>query len=389
LTDTGGAARRWNRLDGVDVLRGLAILLVLLNHVNMRLVLAGIPYGQSLPRQLLSALVWSGQYGVQIFFAVSGFLITSMSMRRWGAPARISTRTFYLLRVARIAPLLLLLLLVLILLHFTESHWFHVTDKMGGLGRAVLAALTFRINVLEARLGYLPGSWDILWSLSVEEAFYLGFPIACLLLGRRRWFFVLLAIFVAMGPVARTLWAHGNEVWQEYSYLGGMDAIALGCLTALLVPKLQLPRRGALLLTSAGTTVIMFILGFSITVERLGLARLGLGMTIIALGTCMVMAAVSQHPPAKSTLFRPLIWMGRRSYEIYLTHMFVVIGCFVLFIRLGAPAIGVPVMFAVVILGAGFVGELVRRFYSEPANQYLRKRWHRGSEPLGSDLATH
>ena len=380
MTDVGRRAHAWTRLDGVDVLRGLAIFLVLMNHVNMRLVLAHIPYGQSLPSQLLSSLMWSGQYGVQIFFAVSGFLITSMSLRRWGTLSGISPGAFYLLRVARIAPLLLLLLLVLVLLHFTGSHWFHVTDKMGGLGRALLAALTFRINVLEARLGYLPGSWDILWSLSVEEVFYLGFPIACLLLGRGRWFFLLLAIFVALGPCARTVWAHGNETWQEYSYLGGMDAIALGCLTALLLPKLQLSRRGAVLLQSAGATMILFILGFSLTVERLGLARLGLGMTIIALGTCMVMAAVAHSAPMGRSLLRPLMWLGQRSYEIYLTHMFVVIGCFVLFMKLGAPAIGVPVMFITVILGAGVVGELVRRFYSEPANQYLRRRWHRGPQ---------
>src|SRR6186713_1417580 len=60
------------RLDGVDVLRGLAILTVLLNHVNMRLFLAEIPYTAGLPHQLVSTLFWSGQMGVQIFFAVSG-----------------------------------------------------------------------------------------------------------------------------------------------------------------------------------------------------------------------------------------------------------------------------------------------------------------------------
>jgi peptidoglycan/LPS O-acetylase OafA/YrhL len=76
----------WSRLDGVDVLRGLAILFVLMNHVNMRLFIGDIPYGRSLPAQLLSSLVWNGQYGVQIFFAVSGFLITSTSLRRRGSP---------------------------------------------------------------------------------------------------------------------------------------------------------------------------------------------------------------------------------------------------------------------------------------------------------------
>lgn len=44
-----------------------------------------------------------------------------------------------------------------------------------------------------------------------------------------------------MGPFARTVWAHDNETWQEYSYLGGMDAIALGCLTAILPASITLP----------------------------------------------------------------------------------------------------------------------------------------------------
>ncbi|MBW4051193.1 MAG: hypothetical protein HIU85_06980 [Proteobacteria bacterium] len=60
------------RIDGIDLLRGSAILFVLLNHVNMRLVLAHIPYGAALPPVLFSTLVWNGQAGVQIFFAISG-----------------------------------------------------------------------------------------------------------------------------------------------------------------------------------------------------------------------------------------------------------------------------------------------------------------------------
>ncbi|MDB6083900.1 MAG: acyltransferase 3, partial [Gammaproteobacteria bacterium] len=167
------------RLDGVDALRGLAILFVLMNHVNMRLVIGHVPYGESLPAQLLNSLVWNGQYGVQIFFAISGFLITSTSLHRWGSPSAVRPRDFYRLRFARIAPLLLLLLGILVVLHFTRSRWFQVTTQLGGLSRAVWAALTFHINVLEARSGYLPANWDVLWSLSVEEAFYLAFPIVC------------------------------------------------------------------------------------------------------------------------------------------------------------------------------------------------------------------
>ncbi len=101
-------ARSWTRLDGVDLLRALAIFFVLMNHVNMRLLIAKVPYLRGLPHQLVNSLVWNGQPGVQIFFAVSGFLITSTTLRRWGSLSRVSVRDFYLLRFARIAPLLLI-----------------------------------------------------------------------------------------------------------------------------------------------------------------------------------------------------------------------------------------------------------------------------------------
>src|SRR5580692_5139941 len=89
--------RSWARLDGVDLLRALAIFFVLMNHVNIRLLIAKVPYLKVLPHQLANSLVWNAQFGVQIFFAVSGFLITSTSLRRWGSLARIRVRDFYLL----------------------------------------------------------------------------------------------------------------------------------------------------------------------------------------------------------------------------------------------------------------------------------------------------
>jgi peptidoglycan/LPS O-acetylase OafA/YrhL len=95
-------------LDGVDLLRGLAIFFVLMNHVNMRLYLAKVPYTIGIPDALVSALMWNGQYGVQIFFSISGFLITLSAFQRWGSLSNIVLCDFYLLRFARIAPLLLL-----------------------------------------------------------------------------------------------------------------------------------------------------------------------------------------------------------------------------------------------------------------------------------------
>ena len=137
-----------HRIDGIDLLRGLAIFFVLMNHVNMRLRIGRIPYTQGLPEHLVNALFWNGEEGVRIFFAISGFLITAMTLRRWGNLAQVDARRFYLLRFARIAPLLLLLLGVLSALHLAGLSDFTVKPKTGRLGRALLAALTFHVNLL-------------------------------------------------------------------------------------------------------------------------------------------------------------------------------------------------------------------------------------------------
>jgi peptidoglycan/LPS O-acetylase OafA/YrhL len=376
-------AHSWARLDGVDILRGFAIFFVLMNHVNMRLFLAKIPYTRGLPSQLVSSFVWNGQHGVQMFFAVSGFLITSTSIRRWGSLSRVSMRDFYALRFARIAPLLLLLLAVLCALHAAGLKDFVVSDKTGGLGRALIAALTFHVNVLEAHRGYLPGNWDILWSLSVEEMFYLFFPPVCRLLGRGKWLVAFLLILVVLGPIARSL-AHGNEVWREYSYLGGMDAIALGCLTAIAGSRITITRRMIGVLAGLAAVLILFILGFSNQAEAWGLDRSGLDMTILAIGSCMVITAAAETRWKSPRVVLPLISLGRRSYEVYLTHMFVVFAAFGLFKAAGLSLAAVPALFIGVILISGLLGGLVARFYSEPMNRRIRRRFGDGPETLGS-----
>jgi peptidoglycan/LPS O-acetylase OafA/YrhL len=364
-----------SRLDGIDLLRGLAIFFVLMNHVNMRLLIAKITYTHGLPQQLINSLVWNGQYGVQIFFAVSGFLIASVSLHRWQSLPRVSLRGFYLMRFARIAPLLLLLLLVLSVLHFAGLRDFVVSAKTGGLARALLAAITFRVNVLEARHGYLPGSWDILWSLSVEEMFYLFFPVASRLFGRGKLLLLVPAGFVVLGPFARTILAHDNEVWREYSYLGSMDAIALGCLTALAIAQCRFSCVTLRTFFLIGSVLLIFILCFSIQTEKLGLQRTGLDMTILAFGACMMIVAAAQTNWKSPLLLRPLLQLGQRSYEIYLTHMFIVFALFHFFLAAGKPAAAVPFLFLAVIIVSALLGEIVARVYSEPLNRLIRSRW--------------
>ena len=378
------SARSWGRIDGIDILRGLAIFFVLMNHVNMRLLIAKVPYTRGIPQQVVHALVWNGQLGVQMFFVVSGFLITSITLRRWGSLSAVNIRDFYLLRVARIAPLLLALLATLSLLHFARLPNFVVSAKTGGLGGALFAALTFHVNVLEASRGYLPGSWDVLWSLSVEETFYLFFPVLARLLGRGKVFIGMLIAFAILGPFGRTVLAHGNPTWRAYSYLGGMDAIALGCLTALLVSRTSLPKTALRLCAGAGISLLVLVLCFSAQRFMWALYRKGLEETILAVGTCLVIIAAAQTQWRSPRIFAPLLLIGQRSYEIYLTHMFVVFALFDTFVALHKRMRLVPVLFIATILIAALLGELVARFYSEPMNRSLRKRWGEGANRLGS-----
>jgi peptidoglycan/LPS O-acetylase OafA/YrhL len=375
--------RSWKRLDGVDVLRGLAILFVVLNHVHMRLLIADISYVADSHKQFVASLVWNGQFGVQIFFAVSGFLITSTALRRWTKLSNVSVRDFYLLRLARIAPMLLALLAVLTILHYAHISQFVVTNKTGGLGRALLAALTLHVNVLQAHRGWLPANWGVLWSLSVEEMFYLFFPLVAHFFGRTKFVLAILLCFVALGPFARTVFARGNEVWSEQSYLGGMDAIALGCLTALLVAYIHFSRAALRAFAVAGALLILFILvGLRLAYLPL-IGESGLDMTIIALGTCMVIIAAAQTQWKGPRLLTPLLHLGQRSYEVYLTHMFVVFAFFAIFVHYGSPIWSVPLLFAATVIVTALVGEMVARYFSEPINRILRARWSEGPRQLG------
>jgi peptidoglycan/LPS O-acetylase OafA/YrhL len=227
-----------SRFDGVDVLRGLSILAVILLHTFIRFHSVGVSLDQFLPDRLFHLLFRNGNHGVTVFFAISGFLITYTSLRRFGSLREIRAVHFYRIRFARIAPLLLLVLAVLSVLHLLHTPGFEIPPEKATLPRVLLAALTFHLNWLEAMRGYLPANWDVLWSLSVEEMFYLFFPIVCStvlrLPGGRKLLLALLITFVIAGPFARSVWS-GNPIWQDKSYLGGMDSIALGCLTALLI----------------------------------------------------------------------------------------------------------------------------------------------------------
>ena len=107
-------------------------------------------------------MFWSGYYSVMTFFVISGFLITTLSMRRWTFLEQIAPSRFYQLRGARILPCLLILLAVLSVLHWVGASDFTIRPQLASLPRALVAALTFHVNWLEGHRGYLPANWDVL-----------------------------------------------------------------------------------------------------------------------------------------------------------------------------------------------------------------------------------
>jgi peptidoglycan/LPS O-acetylase OafA/YrhL len=163
-----------------------------------------------------------------------------------------------------------------------------------------------------------------------------------------------------------------------------MEAIALGCLTAIIISRKQFSRPLLRALGGLGTVILIFCLCFSQWVYSLGLSRSGFDMTLLALAACMIIAASAQTQWSGPRVLSPLLRLGERSYEVYLTHMFVVFACLQMFLTAGKPMAAVPVFFIAAILISGIFGELVARFYSEPLNRLLRKRFGDGPSRLGS-----
>ena len=354
------------RFPAVDLIRGLCIINVVLHHTNIRIPFARSPAGQLLPDTVIRFLFWTGDYSVKIFFVISGFLITTSILSRWGSLSGVNVRDFYRRRFARIAPCLLGLLAILSVLQLLRVPGFTIAAGRASLPRALLAALTLHLNWLEARTGYLPGSWDILWSLSVEETFYLIYPLLCRF-GNRLVLAGVAAMLLAAGPFARTVLAF-NDIWSDYSWFSGMDAIALGCLTALICTRFQPSSAIRWWLRAAGIVIALCVL-FRKVAQALGLLSTGLDVTVLATGIALIL--ISIRADSGKGILRPVAWFGRNSYEVYLTHMLVVTSATQLYIRLGSPVNYAPVWFLGTLGISGLLGHVVAHSYSIPWNRRL------------------
>ncbi|MFC4273925.1 acyltransferase family protein [Achromobacter aloeverae] len=398
-------ARDWR----IDTLRGIAILLVLLHHFNIAYSLERTTLAAWLGWPLVHAIVRNGNYGVTMFFAVSGFLITRNALARWGSLARIRLADFYVLRAARILPCLVLVLLVVDTLALAGVRIFdNRVDAPVSLWTVNAAALTFWMNVLITRVGWVNYPLGVLWSLSVELVFYLLFPLLCIGLARqRRWLLPVLALMVVCAGPWYRLAHQGDAEAYLYGYLACFDAIAIGCCGAVLARRggVRLPR------TRAARALVAIAMSVLYLAWPIGESNV-LGVTAMALGTAWLLLGAEgredrgrqeaapcgagegrmqagrgpRRYAGRHRLARPL-WItarwiaralaacGRRSYELYLLHL-LVLGL----ARTAWPAAEVAgdwrlLMLAVYIALSIALASVVGRRCSDPANAVLRGRY--------------
>jgi peptidoglycan/LPS O-acetylase OafA/YrhL len=384
-------SRSLTRNAGIDFLRGLSILLVLLNHIGLRIRLTqGVLIG-CLPKEFLNDLNFNGSEAVYIFFVISGFLITTNAIMRWGSTGAIELRGFYVRRAARILPLLVTLVAVLVLLDLAGVHGYVINKSGQSLQGAVASAFGLYLNVYEAHKGYLPANWDVLWSLSIEEIFYLGFPLMCVLL-RRAWLVAAAMAVLALSLPFSLGAIVGNPIWREKAYLPGMAGIAMGVFGALAANHFR-PSSKRLLLPFyvVGAVGLAGVLGF----EKELWHWFGNG-TILLLtfsAMCMILAFYWSAAMGRPPKMRGLGWIcscGRLSYEMYLTHMFVVIAMLGIFWSSGASMRWGVLWYIPTIAVCWVLGGVVARFYSVPLDKGIRSRLLRlrNSDDSSKALAT-
>ncbi len=282
-------------------LRGLAVLSVVIFHCHLRLVGTWIHY----------ASLW-GWAGVNLFFVLSGFLITSILLEARDKPRYF--RNFYGRRALRIWPVYVLVLVTC----YSLAPWFLGESVAVAIKSAPwLAYIFFVQNLFHLTL---PGAITPTWSLAIEEQYYvLWAPLV-------RWVRqpLLLVAMLALALAGSPLLRHVHPPWITPTYtLGHLDGIALGSLLALGLYTLALRRRIWL-----GIGLGAMIAGFWATATIAGgTAFLDSALAVGFAGAVLAaIASTGARNPLSALLRRgPLAFYGRISYGLYMTHIMVMI----------------------------------------------------------------
>ena len=291
----------------LDGLRGIAILSVLITHL-FSYSMGGRPW-TGLGKVVYQATI-PGWLGVDLFFVLSGFLITRILLRSKSQPHFF--RNFYARRALRILPLYLLLLALLWLFYDNSSRFV----LLGLLMSTNLAAI-FQIPVVHGG--------QALWSLAVEEHFYLLWP-GVVRLVRPSAFIIVPALICILEPLVRAAFRNAVEDVYFYSWFR-FDGLAWGSLVAAFVHKYGADRKTSLRIAAISGTLLVGLLALGLPfgiLHRGNLVGAALQFTlfyILFANILLLSIAWSGTPYSAPLRFRPLTLSGDLSYCMYLVHM--------------------------------------------------------------------
>jgi len=282
-------------------LRGLAVLAVVLYHCHTRLV----------GTWLYGPLLW-GWAGVNLFFALSGFLITSILLEARGKPHYF--RNFYARRALRIWPVYFLLLIVCYAVPdwFLGDTWTHQTHWR------TLVAYAFFVQNL--RHTVLPGTLGPTWSLAIEEQYYfIWAPVVRFCQGKLNWLLpAILGVMVIASPIFRLSHAHWLNTTHTLIHL---DGIAFGSLIAVGLHHLKISRKIWLWIGLVGAVLGFVAAGTIFGGTSFLDSGLALGFAGLVLAT--VAGTGARNPLAFLLRRGPLPFYGQISYGMYMTHILV------------------------------------------------------------------
>lgn len=305
---------------GIDGLRAFAVFAVILYHINYNWAPGGL-------------------LGVGIFFVLSGYLITDLLIAQWSRNQRLDMKDFWLRRARRLLPALLLLLVVVV----AWVNWFkpdHLPSMKGDVPAAVLYVsnwwLIFQDVSYFEKFGP-PSPFGHLWSLAVEEQFYLFWPLL-LALGlrymKRRGPLVVITLLAAAISAVAMAWMYEPGLDPSRVYYGTdtrVFALLIGAALAMVWPSRKLSatisRRARLSIDLAGGAgLVIMLLAIWKTNQYDEFLYRG-GLVLLSVVSAFVVAALA-HPAstlAKWMGCKPLKWLGVRSYGIYLWHYPVIV----------------------------------------------------------------